>query len=52
VASAENVQLDPEEMRKLFGKRFIGAEAAGYLVYHAVIGAWLFVAAVGFVNLV
>jgi hypothetical protein len=36
----------------LFQKPFIGAEAAGYLVYHAVICAWLFVLGFGIVELI
>jgi hypothetical protein len=32
-------------------KSFIGAETAGYLIYHSVIAAWLFVAAVGVAEL-
>jgi hypothetical protein len=33
-------------------KRFIGAETAGYLVYHTVIAAWLFVTVLGVAKLV
>jgi hypothetical protein len=33
-------------------RHFIGAEAAGYVVYHAVIVAWLFAAGVGIANLI
>ena len=33
-------------------RHFIGAEAAGLVVYHAVIVAWLFAAGVGVVHLV
>jgi hypothetical protein len=33
-------------------KRFIGAETAGYLVYHTVIAAWLFVAVLGVAKLI
>src|SRR5436190_6600685 len=36
-----------EEQSALRRKPFIGAEAAGYLIYHSVIAAWLFVAALG-----
>jgi hypothetical protein len=32
-------------------KTFIGAETAGYLIYHSVIAAWLFVAALGVAEL-
>jgi len=32
-------------------KSFVGAEAAGYLIYHSVIAAWLFVAALGVAEL-
>ena len=32
-------------------KPFIGAETAGYLIYHSVIAAWLFVAALGVAEL-
>lgn len=32
-------------------KSFIGAETAGYLIYHSVIAAWLFVAALGVAEL-
>jgi len=35
----------------LFKKSFIGAETAGYLIYHSVIAAWLFVAALGVAEL-
>lgn len=33
-------------------RHFIGAEAAGYVIYHAVIVAWLFAAVVGIANLI
>jgi hypothetical protein len=33
-------------------KDFVGAEAAGYVVYHAVFVAWLFAAGVGIDNLI
>jgi hypothetical protein len=38
--------------RRWLDRHFIGAEAAGYVVYHAVIGAWLFAAGVGIANLI
>jgi hypothetical protein len=36
----------------LFQRPFIGAEAAGYLIYHAVICAWLFVLGIGIAELI
>jgi hypothetical protein len=41
-----------EQHAGFFQKPFIGAEAAGYLVYHTVIGAWLVVAGVGVAKLI
>jgi hypothetical protein len=40
-----------EERRPLLDRPFVGAEAAGYLIYHAAIAAWLFVAGVGVAKL-
>jgi len=40
---------DPQSVR--LRKAFIGAEAAGYLIYHSVIAAWLLVAALGVAEL-
>jgi hypothetical protein len=37
--------------RRVIDRPFIGAAAAGYVVYHAVIVAWLFAAGVGIANL-
>ena len=31
----------------MFHTRFIGAEAAGYIIYHSVSAAWIFVAGAG-----
>jgi hypothetical protein len=41
-----------EHQPGLIQRPFIGAEAAGYLVYHAVIGAWLFVLGFGIAELI
>jgi hypothetical protein len=41
-----------EHQPSLIQRPFIGAEAAGYLVYHAVIGAWLFVLGFGIAELI
>lgn len=41
----------PEKQRGLLRKPLIGAEAAGYLIYHVEIVAWLSVTVVGAVNL-
>lgn len=41
-----------EPQSALAKKSFIGAETAGYLIYHSVIAAWLFVAALGVAELV
>jgi quercetin dioxygenase-like cupin family protein len=41
----------PQRKHGLVRKRFVGAEAAGYVVYHAVIIAWLLVAAFGLAKL-
>jgi hypothetical protein len=40
-----------ESQSALRKKPFVGAETAGYLIYHAVIAVWLFVAALGVVEL-
>ena len=40
-----------EPRSRLLKKSFIGAETAGYLIYHSVIAAWLFVAALGVAEL-
>ena len=46
---------NPEDMetrhRRVLDTPFVGAEAAGYVVYHAVAVAWLVVAAFGVANL-
>jgi hypothetical protein len=43
--------LQGELRSRLLKKSFIGAETAGYLIYHSVIAAWLFVAALGVAEL-
>ncbi|SRR5712691_6217845 len=42
---------DTEVPLGLLRKPFVGAEAAGYVIYHAVIASWLAVAAFGIVKL-
>jgi hypothetical protein len=51
---AEKTSAKGGERRKRgwLDRHFIGAEAAGYVVYHAVIVAWLFAAGVGIANLI
>ena len=51
---AEKTSATGGERRKRgwLDRHFIGAEAAGYVVYHAVIVAWLFAAGVGIANLI
>jgi hypothetical protein len=44
--------LRPDEARGLTRRPFIGAEAAGYVVYHAVISVWLVVGGLGVANLI
>jgi hypothetical protein len=43
--------LQGELRSRLLKKSFIGAETAGYLIYHSVVAAWLFVAALGVAEL-
>lgn len=54
LAAAEKLGQRPPPgapQRALPKKAFIGAETAGYLIYHSVIAAWLFVAALGVAEL-
>jgi len=44
-------RLPPEARPGLWRKPFVGAEAAGYVVYHAVIVSWLALAIFGLVKL-
>jgi hypothetical protein len=54
MALEETGQRPPqgEPQSALFKKSFIGAETAGYLIYHSVIAAWLLVAVLGVAELV
>jgi hypothetical protein len=45
-------RLVPKQLHRLVCKQFIGAETAGYVVYHAVIITWLLMAAFGLAKLV
>lgn len=51
---ADRTSAKSSERRKrgLVERHFVGAEAAGYVVYHAVIVAWLFAAGVGIANVI
>jgi hypothetical protein len=49
-AEREGRQSTRHRERGLLGRTFIGAEAAGYLIYHAVLAAWFVVAVAGLVK--
>lgn len=51
-AETSGLRIDSGKMAGLGHKPFIGAEVAGYLVYHAVIAAWLFVTGLGVAKLI